>query len=74
MIPFAETYKGFVGKRNVLLETYNISKNDVVEKKRCFTVAFPYFPTVWRQKKPPKVNEGSSVANYRTAMIFSQQR
>ena len=27
------------------VETYNIIKNDVVEKKRCFTLAFPYFPT-----------------------------
>ena len=46
-IPFAETYKGFgllPGKRNILLETYNISKNDVVEKKWCFTIALPYFP------------------------------
>jgi hypothetical protein len=33
-------------KRNILLETYNISKNDMVEKKRCFTLAFPYFP-IW---------------------------
>jgi hypothetical protein len=30
-------------------------------------------PTVWRQKKPAKVNECSSVANYRTAMIFFLQ-
>ena len=29
--------------------------------------------TVWRQKKPPKVNECSSVANYCTAMIFFLQ-
>ena len=29
--------------------------------------------TVWRQKKRPKVNECSSVANYRTAMIFFLQ-
>ena len=29
--------------------------------------------TVWRQKKPPKVNECSSVTNYRTAMIFFLQ-
>ena len=27
------------------VETYNIIKNDVVETKRCFTLAFPYFPT-----------------------------
>ena len=30
-------------------------------------------PTVWGQKKPPKVNECSSVANYHTAMIFFLQ-
>mgnify|MGYP000111085090 CR=1 FL=1 len=29
--------------------------------------------TVWGQKKQPKVNECSSVANYRTAMIFFLQ-
>ena len=34
------------------------------DRKRC---------TVWRQKKRPKVNECSSVANYRTAMIFFLQ-
>ena len=32
------------GRRNILLETYSISKNDVVEKKGCFTLIFPYFP------------------------------
>ena len=32
-----------------------------------------YFTTGWRQKKQPKVNECSSVANYRTAMIFFLQ-
>jgi hypothetical protein len=30
--------------------------------------------TVWGQKKTPKVNECSSVANYRTAMIYFLQR
>ena len=34
---------------------------------------FRLFGTVWRQKKRPKVNECSSVANYRTAMIFFLQ-
>ena len=29
--------------------------------------------TVWRQKKRPKVNECSCVANYRTVMIFFLQ-
>ena len=32
-----------------------------------------YVSTVWGQKKQPKVNECSSVANYRTAMIFFLQ-
>ena len=46
-IAFAETCKGFrflPAKRNILPDTYNISRNDVVEKKRCFTLVFPYFP------------------------------
>ena len=35
-----------------------------------FKLSKTYINTVWRQKKRPKVNECSSVTNYRTAMIF----
>ena len=46
MIPFPKTCEGFgllPGKWNILLEIYNILRNEVVEKKRCFTVVFLYF-------------------------------
>ena len=39
-------HKGFgllPGKRNILLETYNIIKNDVVEKKAMFYACIPLF-------------------------------
>jgi hypothetical protein len=46
-IPFAEICKGFrflPGKCNILSETYNINRNDSVEKKKAmFYVCIPLF-------------------------------
>ena len=68
--------QNFVRKTHTFIEIFHkkfpsFSFMDKPSENQKFLEILYY--TVWGQKKPPKVNECSSVGNYRTAMIFFLQ-